>query len=113
MPRGGNPLSIRVETPKGTRLYETEESVFEHATTHLSVRFRLAYSAPIYTSQLLDDIGHLGDTRCAWEIITGTYEYPADINGWTVKVLQEAHYTHKLLGETKLENKVSVQDYQQ
>ena len=77
-PRGGNPLAIQVMTPIGVELYNTEESVFQQATAHLSLRFRLAYTAPCYSSQLLNDIGHLGDTQCAQEILDGTYTFPPD-----------------------------------
>ncbi len=77
-PRGGNPLAIQVTTPNGIELHDTKDSVFQHATTHLSLRFQLAYTAPCYSSQLLHDIGHLGDTQCALEILESTYAFPPD-----------------------------------
>jgi hypothetical protein len=53
LPCGGYPLAFQVTTPTGVKLHDTEATVFEHATKHLSTQFRLAYSAPCYSSQLL------------------------------------------------------------
>jgi hypothetical protein len=38
-PRGGNSLAIRVMTPNGVERYDTEESVFQHASAHPSLCF--------------------------------------------------------------------------
>ena len=68
-PRGGAPLAIRVETPTTVETHDTEETIFEHAAEHLSLGFRLVNSAPIYSSSLFEDIGHLGDMQCAPDIL--------------------------------------------
>ncbi len=94
-PRGGNPLSIQVQTPSGPMTYDTEETIFHQATAHLSIRFCLAYSAPCYSSQLLKDIGHLGDTRCSKDILDGTYAYLPDTDQWTVKILLHLQTTQR------------------
>ncbi len=47
-PRGGNPLSIRVQSGPDIKTYDTEQEVIAHTADHLSERFRLAYSAPCY-----------------------------------------------------------------
>jgi hypothetical protein len=111
-PRGGNPLSIQVQTPSGPIAYDTEETIFHHATAHLSIRFCLAYSAPCYSSQLLEDIGHLGNTWCFKDILDGTYAYLPDTDQWTVKILQEAYYTYKLLSDDRIDGNVSIHDFQ-
>jgi hypothetical protein len=111
-PWGGNPLSIQVQTPSGPMTYDTEETVFHHATAHLSIRFCLAYSAPCYSSQLLEDIGHLSNTWCSKDILDGTYAYPPNTDQWTVKILQEAHYTYKLLSNDRIDGNVSIQNLQ-
>ena len=49
-----------------------------HTADHLSDRFQLAYSAPCYRGQLFNDLGFMGDTKCAQQILKGTYEYPPD-----------------------------------
>jgi hypothetical protein len=96
-PRSGNPLAIQVMTPTGIELYNTEESVFQQATTHLSLQLHLVYTASCYSSQLLNDIGHLGDTQCAQEILDGTYTFPPDTDRWTWMILEEAHHTYTIL----------------
>jgi hypothetical protein len=70
-PRSGNPLAIQVETPTNLTTYDTEEEVFDHLVDHLSIQFCLAYTAPLYSSTILDNIGHLGDTQCALDILDG------------------------------------------
>jgi hypothetical protein len=112
-PRGGAPLAIQVQTPTTVKTHNTEETIFEHAAEHLSLRFRLANSAPIYLSLLFEDIGHLGDTQCALDILDGTYAFPPDTNKWTIKILQEAHHTYKLLNTGTIETTVSIEEYQE
>jgi hypothetical protein len=77
--------------------YNTEDTVFNNGTEHLSKQFWLVYLAPIYLTQILDDIGHLGDTQSAQDILDGTYAYPSDTDQWTMKILQEAHILYQLL----------------
>jgi hypothetical protein len=55
--------------------YHTEDTVFHNATEHLSLQFKLAYSPPCYSSQILNDIGHLGTAQCTQDILNGTYAY--------------------------------------
>ncbi len=78
LPRGRNPLAIQVETPTSTVTYDTEQSVFDHATAHLTTQFQLAYTALIYSTSLLNDISNLGNTQCALNFLDGTYKFPPD-----------------------------------
>jgi hypothetical protein len=107
------PLAIQVQTPTAVETHNTEEAIFEHAAEHLSLRFRLANSAPIYSSSLFEDINHLGDTQCALDILDGSYAFPPDTNKWTIKILQEAHYTYKLLNSRTIKTTVTIDDYQE
>jgi hypothetical protein len=77
-PRGGNPLSVRMQSGPVTETYDTEDEVVGHAFDHLSKRFRLAYSAPCYCGKLFGDLGFTGDTECAQQILEGTYDFPLD-----------------------------------
>jgi hypothetical protein len=99
-------------TPIGVELYNTEESVFQQATAHLSLRFRLAYTAPCYSSQLLNDIGHLRDTQCTQEILNGTYTFPPDTDRWTRMILEEAHHTYTILTNEKSATTITVRNFQ-
>jgi hypothetical protein len=112
-PRGGNPIAIRVQTPSSVQLYDTENTVNQHTFSHLSLWFWLAYSAPIYLSlTLMNDLGHLGDTECAREILNETYTFPPNTDKWTIKILQEAHHTWMLLNNELISTTISVVDFQ-
>ena len=111
-PRGAAPTCIQVETPSGTSTYRTEEEIFEHSAHHLSLRFRHAYSAPIYSSSLLQEVGPLGDTDRAQEILDGTFTYPQDTDVWTTKFFEEAQHTYAMLGNEGIDTAISVSDFQ-
>jgi hypothetical protein len=111
-PRGATPTTIQAETPLGTTTYNTKEEIFDHSAHHLSLRFCHAYSARIYNSSLLQELGPLGDTENAREILEGTYEYPPDTNLWTIKYFEEAQHTYALLGNKEIDTIISVADFQ-
>jgi hypothetical protein len=71
--------------PTGTFEYDTKEEVFENTAAHLSNPFWLAYSAQVFLSEIMNDIGYLGDTQHARDILEGTYTYPPDTNQWMVR----------------------------
>ncbi len=87
-----------------------KKNIFEHATEHLSLPFRLANSALIYSSMLLEDIGHLGKTQWALDILNGSHAFPPDTDKWTIKILQEAHHMYKLLNSGTIKTTVSIKD---
>jgi hypothetical protein len=111
-PQGGNPISIRVQTPSSVQLYDTKETVHQHAFEHLSIQFRLAYSAPIYSSTtLMQDLGHFGDTACTQDILNGTHTFPPNINKWMIKILQEAHHLWMLLNNETISTFISIANF--
>jgi hypothetical protein len=111
-PRGGNPTAIKVQMPTGTIKYNTEEEVFENAAAHLSKRFWLAYLAPVFLSEIMNDIGYLGDTQHARVILEGTYTYSPDTDQWTMKILKEAHMSYQQLSNKSIDTTVSIFDFQ-
>ncbi len=50
-PRGGAPITLRVQAGTTINTYSTEHKMFEHTSDHLSQRFCLAHSAPCYRGQ--------------------------------------------------------------
>jgi hypothetical protein len=68
--------------------------------------------APIYSTQILDDIGHLGKYQSTQDIVDGTYAYPSNTDQWTMKILQEAHILYQLLSNESIDITVSVYDFQ-
>ena len=111
-PRGGAPITLRVQSGTTVNTYTTEQEMFEHTSDHLSQRFRLAHSAPCYGGQLFDDLGFTGDTECARMILEGTYDYPPDADRWTKKILQEAHITFSQLSGIEIETTITTEDFQ-
>jgi hypothetical protein len=111
-PRGGNPLTVQVETPISLTTYDTEESMFNNAMEHLSLQFCLAYTTPVYSSGLLDNRGHLSNTQYALDILEGNYTFPPDTDKWTAKILEEAHHTIALLVDKKIDTTISVSNFQ-
>jgi hypothetical protein len=85
--------------------------VFLNATEHLSLCFCLAYSTPCYSNQLLNNIGHLGDTQCTLDIFDGLYIFPPNTDPWTIKILQEVHYTFKMLSNEPINTTISVLNF--
>jgi hypothetical protein len=56
----------------------------------------------------MQDLGHLGDTACAQDILNGTYIFPPDTNEWTIKILQEAHHLWMLLNNKPISTSISI-----
>jgi hypothetical protein len=86
--------------------------MFEHTSKHLSQQFRLAHSAPCYQGQLFDDLGFMGDTKCAQKILKGMYKYPPDTNEWTKKILQQAQMTFSQMSGTEIAKMITAEDFQ-
>ena len=73
-PRGG--AAVLVEFPlegEGFQDFETKDGLFTEVSKHLSERFRLAFTAPCYSGKLFNDIGCIGDTLAAQQILERTY----------------------------------------
>jgi hypothetical protein len=66
----------------------------------------------IYSSGLLDNIGHLDDTQHALDVLEGNYTFPPDTDNWTAKILEEAHHTFVLLVDKKINTTKSVSNIQ-
>jgi hypothetical protein len=111
-PRGATPTCIQDETTTGTTTYRTKDKIFDHSAHHLLLRFHHAFSAPIYTSSLLQKLGPLGDTDCAQGILDGTFAYPPDTDLWTTKFFEEAHHTYAMLGNKAIDTAISIADFQ-
>jgi hypothetical protein len=62
---------------------------------------------------VLEDIGHLGNTQCALNILDGSYGFPPDTNKWMIKILQEAHHMYKLLNSGTIKTTVTIEEYQE
>ncbi len=112
-PRGGNSLSVRVQSRPMVTTYDTKAAVVGHTSDHLSECVRLAYSAPWFCGQLFADLGFMGDTECLQQILEGMYDYPPNTDIWTKKILQEAQHTFSRMSGKEITTTISTADFQQ
>ena len=104
--------SVRVENGDNTEEVETEDGIFSHVSKHLSERFRLAFTAKSYSGKFFDDVGFVGDTEAARNILEGTYDYPPDLDPATRLLFEEAAHTYAKMPKEKLATYVTVEDFQ-
>ena len=76
------------------------------------MRFQLAAEAPISSSTLLEQLGYLGDTEIAQQLVEGRYELPEDLDDATTLLLQEIGRVGIQLtnGEVKID--ISPEEFQ-
>ena len=96
----------------GFEEFKTEDGVFLEVSKELSSSFRRDFSAPCYSGGLFDDIGFLGDTVAARQILEGTYEFPPDTDPATKLLFEEAAHTFAKLSNEEIATFVSVEDFQ-
>ena len=111
-PRGGQVLSVKVQVGDATEKYDTEDGIFGAVSSHLAERFRLAFSAPCMKGKLFDDIGSIGDTTCAQQILDGTYVFPPDTDPATKFLLEEAGITYRKMSKEEVATYVTTEDFQ-
>ena len=110
--RGGAVYSVRVQDDTDDSEYNTEDEIFGKVSSHLAQRFRLAFSAPCHRGQLFDDIGFLGDTAAARDILQGAYEFPPDTDPATRLLLEEAAHTYAKMSQEEIATYVTVDELQ-
>jgi len=64
---------------------ETEDFIFEE----MEVRFQLAAKAPISKTKLIKQLGYLGDSEIAKQLIEGHLQIPDEIDDATALILEE------------------------
>ena len=79
-PHSGAALSVKVKIADKVDKFHTEGEVFIQVSSHLSKRFRLAFTAPCFSGKLFDDLGFIGDETVVQQILENTYVYPPDVN---------------------------------
>ena len=92
--------------------FKTKEGVFWACSKKLSERFCLAFSAPCHSGQLFDDVGFIGDTSCAKDLLEGTYQFHPDTDQATKLLFQEVAHTYAELTPRELATYVTVEDFQ-
>ena len=105
------PLGV-IDEEEGVEEFKTKEGVFFACSRNLSERFRLAFTASCYHGQLFDDIGFIGDTECAKQLLEGTYVFPPETDNATRLLFEEVARVYAEMGPDELATYVTVEDYQ-
>ena len=105
-------LAVKIKTDAGPQTFDTEEGIFSEVSTHLSKRFRLAFTAPCMSGELFDDISFLGNTDCAQQILEGTYVYLIGVDPATKFLMEEAGISYRKMSRKEISNYVSAEDFQ-
>jgi len=110
-PSSRYPLGV-IDEEEGVEEFKTKEGVFFACSKNLAERFRLAFSAPCSHGQLFDDIGFLGDTECARQLLEGTYVFPPGTDDATRLLFEEVAIVYKEINPKTLATYVTVEDFQ-
>ena len=102
---------VKVHVGELTERYDTEDEIFGTVSSHLSKRFRLAFTAPCMKGKLFDDIGFIGDTTCAQQILDGTYIFPSDTDPSTTFFLEEVGFTYRKILHKEVATYVTSEDF--
>ena len=79
---------------------------------HLAKRFRLAFSAPSYQpGHIFNNIGFLGNTEAASQILEGKYDYPQYTDPATKLLLQEVAKIYAQIPNEELTTFVLAEDF--
>ena len=101
-----------IDEEEGVEEFKTKEGVFFACSKNLAKRFRLAFSAPCSHGQLFDDIGFLGDTECARQLLEGTYVFPPGTDKATRLLFEEIAIVYKEMNPKTLATYVTIEDFQ-
>jgi hypothetical protein len=74
-------------------------------------RFSQSESTPPMVEPLISDLGYLGDTTAAEEILAGTYKIPSGIDQYTVKLINELRTLKVIRNSPLVAGYVSTEDH--
>jgi hypothetical protein len=74
-------------------------------------RFSQSESTPPMVEPLISDLGYLGDTTAAEEILAGTYKIPSGIDQYTVKLINELRTPEVIRNSPLVVGYVSTKDH--
>jgi len=104
--------TIQITEGDTTREYSTKQSLEENGGMQINKRYTQAYSAPICSSSLLDDVGMVGDCPAVQRILRGTYEFPPDTDRYTIYLLKEACKIFQHMTPGEIVEMVTAKDFQ-
>jgi len=90
-PRASPPLAVKIPDEFGEYVkYSTKDELNFHVGKSLEKRYRMGYLAPICSSALGSQLGHLAINDVADSVLDGTITFPSDTELYTKLLLQEA-----------------------
>ena len=115
--RGRSVLSVKVPTVdeeenNTTKECVTQRDIFDAAKPVLTDRFSGAFSSPFYSGRLFDDLGFMGDSECAQQVLEGTYVFPVGIDPSTKMLLEECSKMYLSMSRKEVCIFVTADDYQ-
>ncbi len=88
-PHSPSMLKVRQVLDGETKEYFIQKDVENAIQRGCEIRFSLAYSAPIMSTLLGEQLRYLKDEELARSIITGTYDIPTNLDAATTLILKE------------------------
>ncbi len=105
-------MTVRVKTEDRIETFETEEEVIGQFSKLLAERFRIAFTAPCNkTGPFFNEIGFLGDTNAAQQILEGTYLFPPDTDPATRLLFKESTITYVSMSKEEVARYVMAEDF--
>ena len=87
--------------------------IFEAAEPVLADHFSRAFSLPFYSGSLFDDLGFMGDSECAQQVLEGTYVFfPEGIDPPTKMLLEECSAVYMSMSREEVSTFVTAEEYQ-
>jgi hypothetical protein len=90
---GGGVTKISLLNQNGEWEETTDkENIEKGCATENAKKYRQTEATPLMQGQLAEDIGYLGDTNAAQQILDGVYETPQGTNQYTREFIQQLQY---------------------
>ena len=108
-------LSVKVPTVdeegnNTTKECVTQRDIFDAAKPVLTDRFSGAFSSPFYNDRIFDDLGFMGDSECAQQVLEGTHAFPEGADPSTTMLLEECSIMYLSMSRGEVSTFVTVED---
>ena len=112
-PRASPPLAVKIPDEFGEYVkYATKDELNLHVGKSLEKRYRMGCLAPICSSDLGSQLGHLAINDVADSILDGTITFPSDTELYTKLLLQEAPRIFEQTSRNHLHAFLQTEDFQ-
>jgi hypothetical protein len=113
-PRSPSVMKVQRLTDGELQEFREQDEIESEIQKECEARFTLAHSAPIMNSLLGEKLRYLEDEDIARQIITGTYDIPAEIDEATKMILREiGRMGVRIVNEKGSEIVITPEDFKQ